>query len=71
MNYSSLVFSFQPSNIFLNVNKRFDGSYEYHVKIGDFGLARTDLYQADSPNGLELIEPLTPLFPGSKFSIIN
>ncbi|XP_028410003.1 eukaryotic translation initiation factor 2-alpha kinase 1-like [Dendronephthya gigantea] len=52
----------KPSNIFLN-RDAYDGSYR--VKIGDFGLARTDVFRADPPNGKEfnsLIEPLTPLF---------
>ena len=61
------VLFLQPNNIFLNRSKRRDGSYEYQVKIGDFGLARTDLFRADPPNGAEftsMIEPLTPLFEG-------
>ena len=61
-----LAMFFQPSNIFLHRDKRFDGSYEYRVKIGDFGLARTDLFRQDPPHGTEftsMIEPLSPLFP--------
>ncbi|CAB4004207.1 eukaryotic translation initiation factor 2-alpha kinase 1-like [Paramuricea clavata] len=64
----------KPSNIFLHRDKRYDDSYEYRVKIGDFGLARTDLFRADPPNGTEftsLIEPLTPLFPGDSPSVAS
>ncbi|XP_046843066.1 eukaryotic translation initiation factor 2-alpha kinase 1-like [Xenia sp. Carnegie-2017] len=57
----------KPNNIFLNRTKRYDDSYDYCVKIGDFGLARPDMFGEHSFATTELtsfIEPISPLFPG-------